>query len=74
MAPPGNGAGPLAGYRILELRQQGVTIVTLPAADKKKLAELTADTGAVWAEQLDKRGKPGTEVFKAFRAALPPAK
>jgi len=43
------------------LKQGGVTVVTLPAAD----------AGAVWSEQLDKRGKPGTEVFKAFRAALP---
>lgn len=57
-----------------KLRQQGVTMVQLPAADKKKLAELTTDAGAVWAESLDKRGKPGTEVFKAFRAALPRAK
>ena len=54
-----------------KLRQQGVTMVKLPAPDHKKLAELAADTGAVWSEQLDKRGKPGTEVFKAFRAALP---
>ena len=54
-----------------KLKQQGVTFMALPAADHKKLAELAADTGAVWSAQLDKRGKPGTEVLKAFRAALP---
>ena len=57
-----------------KLRQLGVTMVTLPAADKKALADLMTAGGIVWAEALDKRGKPGTEVLNAFRAALPPAK
>jgi TRAP-type C4-dicarboxylate transport system substrate-binding protein len=52
------------------LRQLGVTLVTLPAADKKTLAAMLKDGGAVWAANLDKRGKPGTEVLKAFSAAL----
>ncbi len=52
------------------LRQLGVTMVTLPAADKQRLADLLKDGGAVWAANLDKRGKPGTEVLKAFTAAL----
>ena len=56
------------------LRQLGVTMVTLPAADKKTLADLLKDGGAVWAANLDKRGKPGTEVLKAFTAALQSAK
>lgn len=57
-----------------KMRQQGATMVKLPAADKKRLAELSTDAGQVWAEALDKRGKPGSEVFRAYRAALPPAK
>ncbi|MES2229419.1 MAG: TRAP transporter substrate-binding protein DctP [Pseudomonadota bacterium] len=56
------------------LRHLGVTMVTLPAADKKTLADLLKDGGAVWAANLDKRGKPGTEVLKAFTAALQSAK
>lgn len=52
------------------LRQLGVTLVTLPAADKKTLADMLKDGGTVWAANLDKRGKPGTEVLKAFSAAL----
>lgn len=46
----------------------------LQAADKRALAELMHDGGRVWAENLDKRGRPGTEVLKAFRAALAQAK
>lgn len=54
-----------------KLRSQGVAMVRLPAADKQALTELMRNGGTVWAETLDKRGKPGTEVLKAFRAALP---
>ena len=57
-----------------KLRKLGTTLVKLPVADEKRLAELTATNGTSWAGVLDKRGKPGTEVLKAFRAALPPAK
>jgi TRAP-type C4-dicarboxylate transport system substrate-binding protein len=57
-----------------KLKQQGVNFVTLPAADHKRLADLMKDGGDVWAETLDKRRKPGSEVLKAYRAALPPAK
>jgi len=59
---------------IEKLRQMGVTMMPLPAADKTKLANMMNDGGTVWAASLDKRGKPGAEVLKAFRAALPPAK
>ncbi len=54
-----------------KLRQQGVTLVKLPESDRKALAEMTRNNGATWADALNKRGKPGTEVFNAFRAALP---
>ena len=57
-----------------KLKQAGVTFVTLSAADKKQLVSLMKDDGDVWAAALDKRRKPGSEVLKAFRAALPSAK
>ena len=57
-----------------KLRQLGVTMVQLPEADKRKLGTLTNTVSTVWAQAQDKRGKPGTEVLNAFRAALPPAK
>ena len=57
-----------------KLRKLGTTMLQLPASDNKMLAELTRNGGTAWAGVLDKRGKPGTEVLNAFRAALPPAK
>ena len=57
-----------------KLRKLGVATVQLPASDKKALAEMMRNGSTAWAETLDKRGKPGTEVLNAFRAALPPAK
>lgn len=55
---------------IAKLKQGGLVTVQLPAADKKELQGLLAGVQTEWAEALDKRGKPGTEVFKAFRAAV----
>lgn len=48
----------------------GVKFVSLPKADHDKIAGLMAEVGDEWAADLDKRGKKGTEVLKAFRAAL----
>jgi len=55
---------------IAKLKQGGLVTVQLPASDKKELQGLLAGVQTEWAEALDKRGKPGTEVFKAFRAAV----
>ncbi len=55
---------------IAKFRQQGLTMVQLPAADKKELQGLLAGVQAEWADGLDKRGKPANEVLKAFRSAL----
>ncbi|RLQ85256.1 TRAP transporter substrate-binding protein DctP [Notoacmeibacter ruber] len=49
---------------------QGVDFVDLPAEDMAKLEDLMADVGDEWAADLDARGKPGTEILQAFRAAL----
>lgn len=49
---------------------QGVTFVDLPPEDLKKLEATMATVGDEWAAELDQRGKPGTEILKAFRAAL----
>lgn len=52
------------------LQAQGVTLVHLPQADNAKLHKLFGTLGDKWAHQLDARGKPGTKVLAAFRAAL----
>ena len=56
---------------VKKLQQAGAAIVTLPAADKASLREMQGSVGATWAEGLDKRGKAGTEILKAFTGAMP---
>lgn len=53
-----------------KLKQRGVSAVRFPAADHQEIAALAATVRAEWAEGLDKRGKPGTEVLKAFGDTL----
>jgi TRAP-type C4-dicarboxylate transport system substrate-binding protein len=48
----------------------GVKFVKLPEADSKKLAGLMSQVGKEWAQELDKRGKKGSETLKAFQQAL----
>lgn len=53
-----------------KLRQKGTTIVTLPAEDRRLIAQTLATVANEWAESVDRRGKPGSETLKAFREAL----
>ena len=52
------------------LKALGVTLVELNAADKAKVREGMSHVAGEWAAALDKRGKAGTEVLKAFEEAL----
>ncbi|MDP1538121.1 MAG: TRAP transporter substrate-binding protein DctP [Burkholderiales bacterium] len=52
------------------LKRAGITMVTLPASERAELQALMKTVGAEWAEGLDKRNKPGTQVLEAFDAAL----
>lgn len=58
------------GGNIEKLKQLGITMVSLPPAERAQLASLMKTVGTEWAEGLDKRGKPGSEVLKAFNEAL----
>lgn len=58
------------GQQFDKLRAANVQIVELSEADRTKFQESTTDIGRKWAEGLDGRGKPGTTVLDAFRAAL----
>jgi TRAP-type C4-dicarboxylate transport system substrate-binding protein len=53
-----------------KLREANVQVVELSGDDATKFSESTTDIGRNWADGLDGRGKPGTEVLDAFRAAL----
>ncbi len=48
-----------------KLKQKGVTVVRWSAADKKEMDAVLASVASEWATELDKRGKPGSEVLKA---------
>lgn len=48
----------------------GVTFVSLSEADQAKLEELLSSVSKQWADDLDARGRPGTDILEAFRSAL----
>lgn len=48
----------------------GVTYFKLNDADLKRLGEASTAARSEWATQLDRRGKPGTEVLEAYVNAL----
>ncbi|GGA74542.1 C4-dicarboxylate ABC transporter [Nitratireductor aestuarii] len=53
-----------------KIAESGVKFVTFSEADQEKLQEVLGTVSQRWAEDLDKRGKPGTEILEAFRNAL----
>ena len=55
---------------LAKLRERGIAMNPLPAAEQAKVKEAVKPVLVDWAEQLDKRGKPGSEVLKAFTDAL----
>ncbi len=59
----------LAGNK-QKITAAGVTFFSLGADDQRKLAEASSAVQRDWAQQLDKRGKPGTEVLEAYMSAL----
>lgn len=61
-------AGELADQE--RLGKAGVELITLSAADKATVRQHMSGVNVEWAQGLDKRGKPGTEVLKAFEEAL----
>lgn len=53
------------------LKKDGVNFVFLNAEESAKLKKVMDGVSLEWAKLLDGRNKPGTEVLKAFEAALP---
>jgi hypothetical protein len=47
-----------------------VKLTPLTAPEKAALSKLSNEVSNEWAENLDKRGKSGTEVLNAFKAGL----
>ena len=55
---------------IEKAKQSGISLVRFPASEKKDIEAAMVSIGKEWAEGLDKRGKAGSEVLKAFQDAL----
>ncbi|KQW20504.1 hypothetical protein ASC80_09605 [Afipia sp. Root123D2] len=53
-----------------KVQSQGMKVINFSDADNKGFASAFASVADSWAKDTDKRGKPGTEVLKAFTAAL----
>jgi len=53
-----------------KVAEAGVTYVTLGDDDLVKLDKAAAETSEKWASDLDKRNRKGSEVLKAYQAAL----
>ena len=54
----------------VKLRKGGLELLALQPTMRAELAKINAVVSQEWAESLDKRGKPGSEVLKAYRAGL----
>ncbi|AEC19206.1 hypothetical protein PT7_0666 [Pusillimonas sp. T7-7] len=52
------------------IRSKGVTFVHFEGEDRKVIETNMAAVSKEWAEKLDQRGKPGSEVLQAFHDAL----
>lgn len=51
-------------------KTNGVTMVNFPDEDQTRLTALFDEIASQWAESLDARGKPGSEVLASFKSAL----
>lgn len=52
-----------------KLKAKGVSIVRWSGAEKAEMDAVLTDAARDWAAELDKRGKPGSDVLKAVREA-----
>jgi TRAP-type C4-dicarboxylate transport system substrate-binding protein len=55
---------------IEKLKGLGAKLLTLPPADRALLAKVSQEVAAEWAQNLDRRGKSGSEVLNALKSGL----
>jgi TRAP-type C4-dicarboxylate transport system substrate-binding protein len=53
-----------------KIKSQGMKVIEFSADDQKVFSTAFKAVAEDWVKDIDKRGKPGTEVFKAFTDAL----
>lgn len=55
---------------IAKVKAVGVKLTPLSSGDKAELAKVSNEVAKDWADNLDRRGKAGTEALNAFKAGL----
>jgi TRAP-type C4-dicarboxylate transport system substrate-binding protein len=55
---------------IEKIKAAGVKLTPLSATDKAALTAVAGEVATEWGQNLDRRGKTGTEVLNAFKAGL----
>jgi hypothetical protein len=53
-----------------KLAKEGMTLVRLSPADDNTVKAQTGEVALDWAKGLDAKGKPGSQILKAFREAV----
>jgi TRAP-type C4-dicarboxylate transport system substrate-binding protein len=53
-----------------KIKSQGMKVINFGTDDKKVFDTAFKAVAEDWVKDINKRGKPGTEVFKAFTEAL----
>jgi TRAP-type C4-dicarboxylate transport system substrate-binding protein len=56
----------LGGEAIKEMEAAGATFYDMSAADKAKWANMLPDFPAMWAQEMNKKGLPGTRIMSAY--------
>jgi len=59
------------GKSMDKLKASGVKMTKFSDQELAQFRKITDDVTDEWAKDLDKRGRPGTAILKAYRAALP---
>lgn len=57
-----------------KIKSQGMKLINFSADDKKQFETAFKAVAEDWVKDINKRGKPGAEVFKAFTDALAPGR
>jgi hypothetical protein len=52
------------------LQKLGTAAVTFSPGEQQELATLFTNVGTAWGEELDRRGKSGSEVLKAYQETV----
>jgi TRAP-type C4-dicarboxylate transport system substrate-binding protein len=59
---------------IAQMQKEGLKIVDLPAGERKRWAMMMPNIAKEWAQDLDKKGQPGSKVLATYMSELRAAK